>query len=92
MVVYSHPRRLTRLLLENLSTRIGHLRRRHMSLLRSQNSLSVMLCVIARLLFDPLPFPKLRPKDEECCGGSNQLDVGVLWHFETRIGAFVAGR
>ena len=81
-----------------------------MSLLPSQIGPPVMLCVslrkfvdslfdqAARLLFDPLPFPKLRPKDEECCGGANQLVVGVLWHFGpgtmgyvASIGAFVAG-
>ena len=44
------------------------------------------------------PFPKLRPKDEECGGGAYQLVVGVLWRFApgtgyaTSIGAFVVGR
>ena len=57
-----------------------------------KSSLTLSVVVVARLLFDPSPFPKLRPKDEECCGGSNQLVVGVLWHFATSIGTFVAGR
>ena len=46
---------------------------------------------------NPSPFPKLRPKDEECGGGAYQLVVGVLWRFAPGTGyaigsAFVVGR